>query len=601
MFFLKKSIIARIGASMLAISLMALVSMMGSVIVAHNTHGDAAGISLAGSLRLLSYKMVSQMGQYQSTPNHQNRLLVTRSIAEFEHGLFSPALAQVIPKDGDQAMYDHYQSIIWQWQQNIKPALEASAQHHPKIDFIAFVSDIDTVVLMLVKSTESKIKLLSLVQGVSLFMTVLIMLVAMLDIKNYVIRPLKLLVSAAQQTGQGNFHGRVDYDSDDELGLLSKTFNQMAAELSKIYLNLEHRIESKTSELQQSNEALQLLYDASRSLNQKQDLCHRIMPVMKQLETVTPFGPIDVTLLDHTDPNNQRIYASQCDERPSHCREQDCGQCLVSNIDRDRRLTLALPIKTEDHYFGEFNAQYQSQSPPTATEIKLVETLVESLATSMALDLKADQDQHMSLIEERSVIARELHDSLAQALSYLKIQVARLQILRRTSANEGQIDEVVGELKSGLNNAYLQLRELLTTFRLQLDAPGLEPALSTTVQEFSGRLGYDIDYQCNLQHQRLTPNEEIHVLQLVREALSNVVKHAFASQVRLSVVNDHGHVEVCISDNGVGLTNEQNNNTHHGLTIMQDRTDILGGTLAITSPQAGGTLAKLRFSSKHHA
>lgn len=208
----------------------------------------------------------------------------------------------------------------------------------------------------------------------------------------------------------------------------------------------------------------------------------------------------------------------------------------MSNINSNSRLNLALPIKTQDYYFGEFNAQYQSQSPPTATEIKLVETLVENLATSMALDLKADHDQHMSLIEERSVIARELHDSLAQSLSYLKIQVSRLQILRRNRANEDQINDVVRELKSGLNNAYLQLRELLTTFRLQLDAPGLEPALNTTVKEFSGRLGYEINYQCNLQHQRLTPNEEIHVLQLVREALANVVKHAFASQVKLSVV-----------------------------------------------------------------
>ncbi|MDC9719324.1 MAG: HAMP domain-containing protein [Gammaproteobacteria bacterium] len=607
MFFLKQSIITRIGASMFAISLMAIASMIGSVIVAQNTQGDAAGINDAGSLRMMSYKISAQMAQYHTLPSPNNLALVTHTFNQFEQQLNSASLQQVIPANGDIALHSLYQNIITQWQTKVRPTLElelTGQQVYGLAAMTAFVQDIDAMVLMLEHSTESKIKLLSLVQAVSLSMTALIILIAMLDIKNNVVKPLKLLVKAAQKAGQGHLEGRVDYDSDDELGLLARTFNQMASELSKIYHNLEQRVENKTSQLQKSNEALQLLYDASRSLNQQQDLCHRIMPVMQQLETVTPFGPIDVTLFDLADPNNHRTLSTQCAERPSHCRRIECNQCLVRSASPTdlpvlTHKTLALPIKTQDHYFGEFNAQYLPHKPPTATEIKLIETLVENLATSMSLDLKSDQDQHMSLIEERSVIARELHDSLAQSLSYLKTQVSRLQILRKKQAQPQHIDEVVGELKTGLNNAYLQLRELLTTFRLQLDAPGLEPALQATVTEFSQRLGFDIEYTCSLDHQRLTPNEEIHVLQLVREALANVVKHALASEVSLKVTSHQGHINVEITDNGIGLPEQPDPSNHYGLIIMQDRTDTLGGQLSVATAHQGGTQVRLHFNSKH--
>ena len=603
MLFFNKSIISRIGASMLAISLMALVSMLGSVMVAQNTKGDAAGINVAGSLRMLSYQITTQLGQYYRLPSTEHWSQVTDSIKQFELRLNSPILKQVMPPSGDSGLHQTYTHVVNQWLQQVRPALEGTLQlqQAPKIaDISAFVEVIDSMVLMLERSTEAKIALLSLVQAISLAMTLLIIFVAMMDIKNKVLRPLKLLLRAAQQTGQGNLKGRVDYDSDDELGLLSRSFNQMASELAKIYADLEQRVANKTSALQQSNEALQLLYDASRSFNQQQDLCSRIMPVMQQLETVTPFGPIDVTLFDLADPNNRRTLATQCNAKPEHCQQQDCNQCLTSSINPQPHLNLALPIKTQGHYFGEFNAHYLANKPPTATETKLVETLVENLATSMALDLKTDQDQHMSLIEERSVIARELHDSLAQSLSYLKIQVSRLQIMRTKNAASKEVDEVVGELKAGLNSAYLQLRELLTTFRLQLGAPGLEPALRATVKEFTQRLGFAIDYQYDLHQQRLTPNEEIHVLQVVREALANVVKHAAASKVELQISNHKGQIEVRITDNGVGLPEHPDPNNHYGLMIMQNRTDTLGGELNISSAAHSGTQIQLTFHSKRH-
>jgi len=403
----------------------------------------------------------------------------------------------------------------------------------------------------------------------------------------------------SKRAGRGDLKARVEYESQDELGVLGDTFNQMAEELSKTYSDLEQRVERKTALLQQSNEALQLLYETTRSFNRKEDICRRLMPVMQQLETVSPFGPIEVTLCE---PNNKRSYrqlTTQSLERPDGCRDFTCNNCIVSEMDPRSHKTLSLPIQTRETYFGEFNAQFLPHSPPNSSEIKLIETIVENLATAMSLELKAEQEQQMSLIEERAVIARELHDSLAQSLSYLKMQVSRLQILRRKSVPEEQINDVIEELKEGLNNAYRQLRELLTTFRLKLDEPGLEPALESTINEFTERLGFPVDYHYGIRHLPLTPNEEIHVLQVVREALANVVKHAKASHVGVSVTATHEQVSVAIRDNGVGLPHNNETTNHYGLVIMQDRAATLNGKLTVKNTEGGGVEVLLLFKSKH--
>ena len=204
----------------------------------------------------------------------------------------------------------------------------------------------------------------------------------------------------------------------------------------------------------------------------------------------------------------------------------------------------------------------------------------------------------MSLMEERAVIARELHDSLAQSLSYLKMQVSRLQILRNKQASEEQIDDVTNELKEGLNNAYRQLRELLTTFRLTLDQPGLKPALEATIKEFSERLKIDIGLKYGLRHQSLSPNEEVHVLQLVREALANVVKHSEASDVSVRVMQPNGEVEVSIEDNGIGLPDDKDLTNHYGLVIMRDRASTLNGNLSVQNRSEGGVQVLMRFHPK---
>ena len=166
---------------------------------------------------------------------------------------------------------------------------------------------------------------------------------------------------------------------------------------------------------------------------------------------------------------------------------------------------------------------------------QIITTISDNIATHLSLEEKADQDQRLSLMEERTVIARELHDSLAQSLSYQKIQVARLKASVKRNEPKAKTELVIQDLSEGLNSAYKQLRELLTTFRLKLSEANLRTALQNTVTEFNERGDLQIDLSFNIGAAHLRPNEEIHILQIVREALSNVLQHAKATHAEVAL------------------------------------------------------------------
>lgn len=606
---LRKSIVARLGSAMFAISLMALVSMLGSVIVAESTRGTATGINIAGSLRMQSYRIGKDLVLHSQAPTVASQAQLQQRLQAMQARLEHANLASVIPSAAEHELNRQYQLILSLWREQLAPQLFAAAAIDTATtaaadtppawlaELDAFVEQVDLMVHQLEQSTEAKIKLLSLVQGISLFMTVVIIFIAMFDISNNVITPLRELVGMAREASRGNFKQRSSYSNDDELGLLSETFNQMATELQKIYSDLEQRVERKTAQLQQSNDALRLLYETSQHFNSSDDLCRRLIPVLKRLEEVTPFSPISVTLRD---PDSQRPYrqvTTSLQERPVYCHDDQCFDCMTPHRQpMPGQKAIMLPVQSKDYSFGEICAEYPPHLSPNDNTIKLLETIADHLSRALLLEVKTEQQQQLSLMEERAVIARELHDSLAQSLSYLKMQVSRLHILLSKDSGKDKLDAVVDELREGLNNAYRQLRELLTTFRLKLDEPGLEPALQSTVREFSERLDFEVELEYGLGRLALNPNEEIHVLQIVREALANVVKHARANWAKVSVQDEEDRILVYIDDDGQGLPAGKDLTNHYGLVIMRDRTNTLHGQLHVANREGGGVRVSLEFS-----
>ncbi len=230
------------------------------------------------------------------------------------------------------------------------------------------------------------------------------------------------------------------------------------------------------------------------------------------------------------------------------------------------------------------------------THSNVIEVLAQGFADVFSATRHQQANRQRVLQEERAAISRELHDSLAQSLTYLKIQASRIEsILNRDQHVESEAMQVVFELRSNLNIAYRQLRELMTTFRLTMNGENLNQAIEETIAEFEKRTSIVFELDTRLNNDELTTDEEIQTLHIVREALSNIVRHSHAKRAKVALHKFDNSIIVSIEDDGVGIDKLQQRAQHHGLVIMQERSQNLGGQFNVEELNGGGTKVTSTF------
>lgn len=262
-------------------------------------------------------------------------------------------------------------------------------------------------------------------------------------------------------------------------------------------------------------------------------------------------------------------------------------QCLAVGFSSTSGALGVLKVEAEEDYLFD------------ETDIQLVEVTAQLLSMVMGFQGREQESRRVALLEERAAIARELHDSLAQSLSFMKIQISRLQTTADVHISPDKLREIVNELREGLDNAYRELRELLATFRVHMDVRGLGFAVRSAIDEFMQRSNLTITLDNRLVNCRLTVNEEFHILHVIREALSNIVRHSGATAVMVALVyQSSGTVMVTIDDDGIGYSAKPEEADHYGQTIMRERAYSLGGDIAVLRRRKGGTRVRLIFTPK---
>ena len=603
----RSPLVNRLAVIIGAIVLTAIVSMATTLAVSNSIEGNATAINLAGSLRMGAFQLVAR----SATEDYRNgQRAILERIAEYEERLKAPAITRSLPGTDDHPLLQQYRRVNEQWTNQLRPELETHEAGTPITAAMVgaveeFTEEVDLLVSMLEQRTEARIDLLHLIQIISMVFSVLIVLALFLDLKNRILRPLRKLVGIATAVGEQDFSHKANLKGSDELAQLGQAFDQMTSELALTYYELESRARQKTEELEISHAALQVMHSASRGLFANHDLCSGAIPMLQDLEQLLGIGPIRLFLHDKESAEPVEAITTATPKRPFYCRDHHCNACLVTPevydempLENNDGRRLLLPIRTPGQLLGTLEVWYPAEKGLPETSRRLLETLTDQLATAIFLEKQITEEQQLTLAEERTVIARELHDSLAQSLSYLKMQVTRLRRLNIDGEQKPIHDDILDELSTGLNSAYRQLRELLATFRLKLDTPDLATALRKTIDEFSERLGKPVAFEYNLPPQTLSPNEEIHTLQIIREGLANAVKHADATDIAVKVVFDSPQVRASIQDNGKGLPGGDQPVNHYGLIIMQDRARTLGGKVNVRNRDEGGVEVALTFVPK---
>ena len=206
------------------------------------------------------------------------------------------------------------------------------------------------------------------------------------------------------------------------------------------------------------------------------------------------------------------------------------------------------------------------------------------------LQTYAGQAEALAIAQERNRLARELHDSVAQTLYGLTLQAEAAN--RKLAA--GQLEAVAGYLRFFRDSTQQTLLETrLLIFELRppiLDEVGLAIALQTRLEAVESRSG--LDYQLDLlEVERLPPQVETGLYRITLEALNNILKHARASQVNLSLQQDGERIHLEIRDDGIGFDPEALQTHGYGLQSMRERAEQLGGSFNLQcEPKVGTTI-----------
>lgn len=629
---LKRSLLLRFGTVITILFVLAVSGMLSSVIISETAEGYAAAINQAGTLRMQSYRITSSLVHGTAYENASSANHTEALVEEYKQRLMSPRIQNVIAKGPSRQVIETYQRVEHRWKNVILPNLEhylsyqraaslspverqriTSFQKRHLMLVDGFVEDIHHFVKALEIDAEHRNEQLRLIQIVLLNLTFLLAVISLYLTKRYVLDPLRDLLACANAARHGDFSVRSRFLSEDELGQLGQAFNVMAEDLSVIYADLEARVREKTRDLERSNRTLELLYSATKRLSDSTLSAEVLEAVIHDIEdlmgvnggTICLGQPGDTQAYRYASTNKEDIVLQQhVDAQCAVCLGQGNSHTFQVETSEAGRLVniFSTPIRDKNQQYGVMLVEFAADSALEPWQERLLETVASNIALAINVAQQVSESRRLSLLEERSVIARELHDSIAQSLSYLKIQVSRLEKAVNEEAQKEQLLPLTQVLRAALNGAYRQLRELLTTFRLRISETDLGEAVKTTVEEFANRSGVNIEYVNQIGNCRFTPNADIHVIQIIREALSNIIRHADATHASVRLHCDpKGLVSIVIEDNGIGIGDQSDMMQHYGLPIMKERADCLGGKLEMQKAGSGGTRINLTFNANDTA
>jgi len=267
------------------------------------------------------------------------------------------------------------------------------------------------------------------------------------------------------------------------------------------------------------------------------------------------------------------------------------------HTETDERRTDGTPVRIEGHYLcvyderGRITGHLGIQRDITDRHLA-AEEIARSRAELRALAARLESIRE----EERTRIARELHDELGQALTGLKLDLAWIE-RRLNRHSQAELVDRTANLLSRLDNVMISTRRIITELRPSvLDQLGLADAIEWQAHDFAARTGLTLDLTIDCECDQPTDAVASAVFRMLQEALTNVAKHANATHVRVALRVEPERLFLDVSDDGRGITRDELRGAHSlGLLGLRERALALGGAVSITPNPQGGTTVALRI------
>lgn len=257
---------------------------------------------------------------------------------------------------------------------------------------------------------------------------------------------------------------------------------------------------------------------------------------------------------------------------------------------------VCLPLKSRGRVVGTLDIASREPRELSSRDLQLLASIGNIIGVAIENASLLQKIQSLATLEERERIAREMHDGLAQVLGYVNTKtqaVKRLLSLDQVS----QAEEALGQLEEAARDVYADVREAILGLRTTISSHGLVSAISEYLDWFSRQNSIQVEVTVEGQADvALEPINEIQLIRIVQEALSNVRKHAKAQKAWVQVSASNGHLCLTVRDNGQGFDPDRISRgmwPQFGLRTMKERAESVGGTFEVSSVPGQGTTVKL--------
>lgn len=394
--------------------------------------------------------------------------------------------------------------------------------------------------------------------------------------------------------------------------------------LQSLSRDAEKQVQKHTSHIAQKTRSLSILYEVASSINMSRSvdaLLSQFLHTLTELidaQTASAYLVKDgneIELLTHINNSEEIItaHADLCLQNSHNTAKQneyavlnlklvECEPALRQKYFEDMEVyVLVVPLQYQENLLGAYNFYLRKEA---LNDFDDYDELFTSIGRHLGAAIeKAHLDEEttaLSIMRERTHIANELHDSLAQTLTSIRFQV---RVLDETlhQGNDAQIWAEMEKIEASINEAHTEIRELIAHFRTPTVLISLISSVELAIDRFR-QVNDEIQvfFQNEWPETSLPADTEFHILRIVQESLTNIRKHSDAENVRIMMRGtEQGQYKVLIEDDGVGFTEPQtsiHSGEHIGLSIMQDRAKRFGGKLHVESEPGEGTRIVLEFS-----
>ncbi|HWF56988.1 MAG TPA: histidine kinase [Candidatus Dormibacteraeota bacterium] len=423
--------------------------------------------------------------------------------------------------------------------------------------------------------------------------------------------PVRALTASAERLARGHTDEPVPHQGEDEVGLLSEALERMRREinLSREALisaaqELEGRVAERTEELRDRNEELVALNALAATLTRSLDpgeLLGGAVEAMRVIVPVTAAAGYTVAdgvpeLLAHH-PSRLGGAAAQMGAGVAAALESGALSLRSSAAGR----VVALPVAAGGAPLGAIAALVPLSVPLP----KRIRILLGAVADQVGLALRtaefAAEGRELAVLEERTRLAREIHDTLAQQLTAIVLQLEAAEAMQSRARSERSRDLIVAAREQARQALQEARRSVWNLRPMPLEAAGLTAAVALETERFGTRSGIAVTVRTDHlpRHLALSPQSEVALFRILQEALTNVGHHSHAQRVEVDLRVVGGELLLIVSDDGSGFDAAPDELAptspgSFGLVGMRERARLIGAELEVTSERTVGTRISVR-------